>query len=492
MEDSAFVGLRRLSDWFATLGAGGGRSALSIERLVQRLGPVCVPLLGRELASREPRRREAARAALASLGAASSPVRARAIAELQRIAAGDVDDDGKVCALGLLAELGERGAARFTDPSAIQRRSALALAAQLDGASEIAAAADMMVNQLPGDDLVRLLAVVADASPGAAHRLASELAARLDLDPEQRERIAEVALACDPPAEVPRRAPRPTHVAVLVDHTAPPFGGAAGRAHVPTGEAAARLVVVATRKLPGERRWRRWAVLIDQQGRIEDCVHEDQAIDDAAPLVASLVADGYRVATSDLEHARAVIASAARGSRELPSAYYLGRDLLDLGEAHLGGRTHAHPTSTTLGRAVELIEAGEHARAQTLLARCELAQPDAAAAAAACAFAASQPGDAIAHLARALEAEPDWPLHHWNLAAACHQLGDAAGCYRALCQFLATSARPTGLYADPDQPSRVALASRLVDELERASRLSGTPLPRPRRKRRTARRTARR
>jgi hypothetical protein len=427
-----------------------------------------VPLLGRELASSHPRRRDAARGALQSLAGAA---RDRVIDELQHVAATAKDDDAKVCALGLLAELGERGEAHFADPSAIQRRSAIALAAQLDTAADLAATADLMVRQLEAGDMVQLVEVMADAAPAAASRLAGELCARVELEPALREHLAAVALDAAPPA-VERRGQRPTHVTILVD-------------------AAARIVVVASRRIAGERRWRRWAVLIDQQGRIDDCVHEDDAVDDAAQLVSSLVADGYRTASSDHEHARALVAAAARQSadaRTLSSAYYLGRDLLDLGEAHLGGRTHGHPTSATLGRAVDLIADGDHTRAQALLARCDAASPDVAAAVAACALATDRPIEAVPLLLRAIDAEPEWPLHHWNLAAACHQLGDASGCYHALRRFVATSARPTGLYADREQPSRVALALRLIAELERTARLSGTTLARPRRRAATSRR----
>src|SRR5260221_11297641 len=128
--DSAFVDLRRLAEWFAT----ATRGSLHIERIVQRLGATCVPLLGRELsgsgagdpiapdigsAAGGNARRDAARAALAQLARSSAP-RTRGIAELRRIADDTgACDAGKVCALGLLAELGERAAARFHDPEAI-------------------------------------------------------------------------------------------------------------------------------------------------------------------------------------------------------------------------------------------------------------------------------------------------------------------------------------------------------------------------------------
>jgi tetratricopeptide (TPR) repeat protein len=227
-------------------------------------------------------------------------------------------------------------------------------------------------------------------------------------------------------------------------------------------------------------------VLVQRDGRIDDCLHEE-ASDDHAPLIANLVADGYRVASSDLERARGIVASAARQTAEEParltSAYYLGRDLLDLGDAHLGGRAHAHPTSTTLGRAIELIADGEPARAQLLLARCAPDSADVLAAQAACLLAANQLSDAVAPLVRATELEPSFALHHWNLAATLHQLGDRDGTYRALRAFIAASATPSGLAADPDHPARVGLASRMLAEIERTARLHRGPRRRRRKSR---------
>jgi predicted Zn-dependent protease len=124
------------------------------------------------------------------------------------------------------------------------------------------------------------------------------------------------------------------------------------------------------------------------------------------------------------------------------------------------------------------VAAGDHARALPLLERCDPANPDAAAALAAVLLAQHRPAAALTALDRALAAEPDWPLHHWNRAAALHQLGDARGCYHALRRFVATSAIPSGLFADPEQPARVGCAERMLAELERTARLTGTPLRR--------------
>jgi hypothetical protein len=474
---TSFIDLRRLADWFESLKTHRAMSPVLIERVVRRLGAACVPMLGRELVSPDARRRDAARVALAQVALDIKP---RVIAELRIIANGAASDESKVCALGLLAELGERStaAAKFSNSSAIQHSSARALATELDSPADVAAAADMMIQQQSDDDIVRLLEVMVGASSGAAYHLAAELCARLDVSADTRERIAHVALGSTVPLPVhDRRGTRPIHSAVLVD-------------------ASGRSVVVACRKLAGERRWRRWAVLIGAHGGIDDCVHEDRAPQDVdhGPLIASLVADGYHVVTTDLDRARGLVAAAARHSASandtpdrLPTAYYLGRDLLDLGEAHLGGRVHAHPTSTTLGRAVDLIADHDITRAQVLLARCT-ESADALAATAACLLAQKRPAEALAPLTRAIELEPEFPLHHWNLACAAHELGDGRACYASLRRFLSTSERPTGLYADPEQPGRVALASRMMATLERSARLTGTPLVTPprRKKKRSA------
>lgn len=460
--DGAFGDLRKLAEWFA---ASPSAFWSRIERITRRLGVTAVPLLGRELRSADPRRRDAARDALAFLARAGEDeddpaqarIRERVIGELRGVATDATADDAKVCALGLLAELGEHATARFADPPAMRRRSALALAARLDTPADVASAADLMIRQLDEVDLVQMLEILVEEAPSAAHRLATELGARLDLPVELRQRIGALVEAIAPVTPLPRRPARGTQAAVLVD-------------------AAARLVVVASRKISGERRWRRWAVLIGASGRIDDCLHEDDA-GDAAALIDSLCADGYRIASTELSRARAVVAGAARMTAQEPerlsSPYYLGRDLLDLGDAHLAGRGRGDAASHALGRAVELLAEGDATRARALLERCDPDNPDVAGALAACLLAQGDPAGAAEHLSRALVAEPEWPLHHWNLAIALRRIEDDAGCYQALRRFIATSAAPSGLFGDPDQPGRVACAERMLAELERTARLTG-------------------
>lgn len=450
---NAFADLRKLADWFGSLESGA--QTLSVDRLVRRLGAMAIPLLGRELLNGSPRRRDASIAALASIafsGAATE--RDRVVAELRTIATAATSDEPKLHALGLLAELGVKGTARLGDPDAMQRRSAHELALRLDSPAEVASAAELMIKQLSPDELIQLLTVMTESTPAAARRLACELAVRLDLDSELRDRCVAIVDHVDPAPHAPA-SQRPTHVTVLVD-------------------AYARLALIASRKLGGEKKWRRWTVLIGTAGRIEDAMYEADARDgDTQPLIDNLCADGYRIASTDLERARTVMLAAARITPALPSAYYLGRDLLDLADAHLGHRAVA--TSNALARAVELLASNEHARAEALLARCDESLPDVAAALGSCALATNRPAIAAEHFARAIAAEPAWPLHHWNLACALHQTADGAGCLVALRRFVSASATPSGLYADPDQPGRVACAERLIAELARTAKLKRRP-----------------
>lgn len=464
-----------------------------IAQLATKLGTTAVPLLGRILASGEIHAREAARGALGQL-ANELHTRTRVISELRAITLdAKHSDDAKVCALGLLSELGEHGAARFTDPVAIQRRSALALAAQLETPMDVANAADMMVRQLADRDVVQMLEVLLEVAPAAALRLSHELGVRLDIDPEQRAKIAAIVMPGRLQGAVPTTSDhrtRPTHVAVLVD-------------------ADARIIVVATAKVNGEKRWRRWAVLIGGSGCIDDCLHEDAtrdtSLDPTASLVANLCADGYRVASSELDHARTLVATAARRSvraatseggpnRALASSYYLGRDLLDLADEHVVVDRVATPAP--LSRALDLLAAGDFAEARSLLENCGPGAQandgwiaDWAGALGACYLALGDATAAVAPLERAIAAEP-WPLHYWNLATALHLLGDSRGCHTALRRFVATSAHRTSLSDDPEQLHRLAHAERMVAELARIARLDRR---RPRRSSRaTAERSAKR
>lgn len=470
--ESTFVTLRRLFSWFETK---PDRLPLHIQRMVERLGVACVPLLSRELCAGQTDQQDVARTALLGL-ANDRHIRQRIVRELRKIADSNAPDRGKVAALGLLMELGERGTVRFADPGAVQRSSAAAFAAQLDSPAEIAVAAEMIAHELSEEATISLVSVMVQAAPERACGLALELCSRHDVAPRLRERVAEVALLdrVRVATAASQRTPRATRVTVLESNDA-----TAREAEASTR--GSRIVVIATRKIAGQRRWRRWAVLIGAQTHIDDCIHEDSSTDaDTTLFIARLVAEGYVITSTEFGYARRVIAHAARHtvahtatSGDLPSPYYLGRDLLDLGNAHLA-RAPIDPVSSTLGRAIELIVDNDVPRARSLLAYCDGTSADVTAALAACLLAEGQYAAAAEQLTRAIDAEAAWPLHHWNLSVALYQLGDFAGCYRAIARFLATSAEPSGLDADPDQLGRVARAHQLLLKLERSLQLSQT------------------
>jgi len=410
--------------------------ATKIDRLVTRLGSTAVPLLGRELCSEVPARREAARVGLLVAGRGAS--RARVIDELRTIATRADHDDVKAIALEILAALGAIEVARFADPSLVLRRSVSMFAGHLESRADITSAADLLVRQAATIDVEKFLALLCEIAPAETAALASELVVRLDLDAEVRAQIAHDFAPPQRAAPVSRA--RRITVSLLVD-------------------AAARMVVIASRKLDA-RRARRWAVLISHTGKIDDCLYDIAPLDAATTLVTNLLADGYQIASTDRDRARAIITGAARRTgAALTSQYYFGRDLLDLEDAHVAMKPRSQ-----LGRAIELVAEGKHADASALLERCDPACPDVAAAHAAIALAAHDYAAAIPHLERAIAADPAWSLHHWNLGVARYRLRDPRAA-SALRTFVELSGERTGLIADPDQPGRVACAERMLSEL---------------------------
>jgi hypothetical protein len=102
--ESRFLDLRRIADWLA-LSACESSRAFAIERTLRRLGSTCVPLLGRAMRAGDERGRLAARDGLALVASLDGGARARVVAELRHRRRRE-PDDGKLSAIGLLADLG--------------------------------------------------------------------------------------------------------------------------------------------------------------------------------------------------------------------------------------------------------------------------------------------------------------------------------------------------------------------------------------------------
>lgn len=469
--DGAFGVLRAIANGFDDLAT----DRESLIRSVRGAGRVAISLLARELGGACDRRRALARVLVCEL---FDDHRDRIVDAMQQLLRGGATDSGKAAALGVLAELGvAETTATFADPRDVQRRSAAQLAAHLETRADIASAADLLVHELDPDDLLNVVEAMADAAPARTTSLVDELSARLDLDGAVRSELRRIAapLAMDPPAASgDRRSPgRPALLALLED------------------DAGHRVVVVARRAGTG---WRSFAALIDTDGTLDDCLYEDDSTPEVLDrdVVGTLIDQGYRRAPASVGAARAIVSAAARraaaSARGLPSAYYLGRDLLGLGDTHLANRVRASHAATLHGRAVDLLAAGENDRARPLLEHCSRLSPDDADVAAslgACLLATGDIDRARDQLAVAARLEPDWALHHWNLAAAHHKAGDLGACWRALRDYL-VRADGASDHGDAGHTDRLAVAHRFVADFERAAHLAGQRLPFGRGKRRRA------
>lgn len=382
----------------------------------------------------------------------------RVRAGLRELTDGGAPDDSKLAALSLLAELGDETAtARFTDPIAVHRQSLARFESQLGSPADVASAAELLLSRLAPGALVEFVEAFAEACPDGARRLGDELCARLELDVSARlevdRLVAPLRLAAAP---VGRPQGRP---ALLV-----------GLRHDD-----GRLVIAVARRVRGERRWRSLCVLVAIDGALADVLYRDsgtlsQLRDE---VVEPIAGEGYRRIELSPGEARRLVAVAARRAvalgRPLPSGYYLGRDLLELADSHLQGE-RSFDAAAVLGRALELLAAGDRGRARPLLEHVVDRRPDDAEAVSAlglCRLGQGELEAAVAALTRAAELEPGWPLHHWNLAAAAHRAGQLDVCARALVDFLAHADEPAAATLDAGHHRRVALARRFVRDHRR-------------------------
>lgn len=420
-----------------------------LRAVARRLGATAVPLCARALASDGERRSWA----VELLRAIAERDRPRVVAELRAVVERPASDEAKLVALALLAELGdETTTARFADPRQARQQSLARFADQLASPAEIASAADLLVTRMGADELVEFVEAFSEADPERARALGDELAARVDLDVTARGELVRVTA----PLRLSAGEPRPPARAL-------------GRPSLLVGlrHDDGRLVIAVVRK--ADARWRALAVGCDADGALTTVRYDDdtspRAVRDA--LITPLSAEGFAPITMTASAAHRAVAAAAKravaAGRTLPSAYYLGRDLLGLADSHLGVATGDR--AALLGRAVDLLAGGDAARARPLLEHCARTGADDADAHAhlgLCRYGQGDFAGAVEALTRAAWIEPAWPLHHWNLAAAAHRTGDLACCVRALHAFLDHADDRLAHHLDPQHPHRVALARRFL------------------------------
>lgn len=435
-----FADLRRLAQHLADLDGEAARDALA------GIGGTAIPLLSRQALSPAATRAALARNLLCELVASRPELAARAAAQLTASMEGACDRV-KTSALLALERLGSPlPATSFRDPREVEEQSARAVAHQLASAADVAAAAALMMERLEAGELLGLLERIAANEPLKAGWLARELSGRLDLDSELRGEVRRVCASHELSEEAALpRGPGAVEVVVL-DR---PTGGTC---------------VVACSK-----DGRHLVLEVDATGHLESCEYSSATPAAARARVRASLREGYRLRSRDAGHARSLCTAAIRRAAGrpggLPAAYYLGRDLLELYEVHLERRSRHESLATAVGRAVDLLAAGEVTQAKELAEACVAAAPehvDAVAALGLCLLATDEAQTAVALLERAAASEPRWAMHHWNLAAAHHRLGDHDECARALAAFLEASERRGALAIERDHEHRVALARRYV------------------------------
>lgn len=485
------VALQRLRDSFGQLRGGVPLSRAheqSLLRLAAGLGRSAVPLCCRELRAGDESRSQWAYALLVRI--AAGPGRERVVEALLGVANDPgAPDPAKVNALALLTELEAPlpSSTQVGDLQGVQDRSLHQLAACLDGRANVARAADLLCDQLDGDELIEFVDSLTELEPRHARPLLDELLLRDDLTERNRTGLRQLRA----PLVDRRRTPRVPDAGIT-------GGGRRTTVAVRTGlHASGRLMVVVSQRQRGTQppRWRGFSALVEADGTLLDGLYRDdytrRGLD--REVVAALERQGFAFEDAPVELARNVLIDAARATRSsgrrLPRAFFLGRDLLGIYDHH-----QIAPRPVDLGpdlpallsRGVDLLAIGEAARARPLLERYVAAvsdDPEGCSNLGLCLLAAGDVAGARSHLERAAWLEPDNPEHHWNASAAAHRDGSRGACYLALAEFLARldeDDREAGL-ATGEPAYEVAIrrhtAEQFVAEYERLARLElpGTP-----------------
>jgi len=456
----SFIKLQRLGAAFDELRTGVPLTRgheRTVHRLGRELGSTSVPLLLRKLAARDEREVRLAQELLRLAGAVEAASRARVTDSLRGLAAAP-DEALRKRAAALLGEIGdseEQTAA--DDPSSMRDRSLRELARCLDTAAEVARAADLLVVQLDDEELLSFLDDFAASEAPRAAALIDELLVRDDLDERTRSELRRLRA----PLRTPHKTTRP-----------------AARATVRVGEHEdGRCVIVGTVRRDGSRpvRYRSLWAVIDEAGQLVDAGYCSELTGGAVQrdLIAPMREEGFEVERAATRLGRTRLIAATRATiaagGELPSDFYLGRDIFGMRDEHwTHGRDADGDLTALLARAIDLQSIGEHARAKPLFERYVACRPDDAEGLAnlgVCLMEMGEVADACEHLGRATQLDPEEALHHWNLAAAAHRAGQLGRCYLALKDYIANA----DARGDAGERLQSALAS--IAEYERIARL---------------------
>jgi len=468
----SFTKLRALTDGFDSVRSDGGlppageRAALD---MVAQVGKAAIPLCSRHLLAEDDSEATWAYSLLLHLARSSEEARPRVIASLRHLAESDATHDTrKVLALALLTELDAAlPDVELRDLGATRERSLHELAQCLDTPAEIARAAHLLLMRLREEEVLELIDELADAEPRHAELLIDELLIRDDVAERCMTELRQIRAQL---AEAPRRAADRPRAGLCSRAKTPYWLG-----HTDNGNK----VVVAARRRRGSRPARQRALCcsISTDGLVLDTMYRDDFTERGVEreVIRPLRERGYQFERVDQDVARAIITRATRATRtskgHLPQNFYLGRDLFGISDQHLPDRDRERVQrrlAPLLSRALDLMSASLHERAQPLLERYVTAASEDAEGwenLGLCRLALGDAEAAHRHLSRAARLDPTAPLHHWNLASAAHRLGRLGGCHLAMLTYLERSRLTYG------ERERRLKAERLVAEYVRFARI---------------------
>ena len=503
----AFVKLQHLVQSFEELGAGVAPADAALRRalrLVVQLGATALPLCVRELAGSDARRACWAEVLLEQLGARPE-LHARVVAELrglaseqsahgetvrerarrmlgelgQRVSAPELDEPYQVSNLGSHRASGLASGLAGADAAPIDATRLRADMARMKTPAEVAQVADRMLAALESMALVLLVDELGEKDPARALRLADEILLHNDLDGQTRQSLRRVR------APLLMSLARPVGLAAVAAARAPVPAPGARVAALVGRHANGRMVAIVSQPVivrPGERpaRVRVMCMLLAADGLLNDGLYgEDFALRGLEyELLAPLRERGYRFATAGVDEAAELVRAGARAAlclgRVLPRAFYLGRDLLGIGDQHAAGLRTTDEDGPLLDRGLQFLDEALPERARPLLERYVHRVPESAeghAGLARCLLALDDLEPARAQLIQAIALDPDNPLHHWNLAAIAHRQGRAGGCYLALLDYLDLVGEDTFDAGTGPCDARLETARAFVDEYDRLAQI---------------------
>jgi Flp pilus assembly protein TadD len=290
--------------------------------------------------------------------------------------------------------------------------------------ADAAHAADQLIRLLKPGALVVMCQGLAAIHGAAFAPVLDELAARDELEAVTRRRLLDLRARLGGYPELPGR-----------------------RGEILVAEQEGRSIIVAVARGSRARPRRVLVIELGADGCLRRAEYDATGAATFGPkaLRGRFAAEGLSLRRRRLMEVSARIAIGARRARakgdSLPSAYYLGRDLVGLVDEHM---TPPAPASAPhlLERGRGELERGNAAAARPLLAAYVSVEPQDGEARTWLAGALLALGDreaALAHLTSAARLEPEDPLRHFNVAAAARQVGRAGAAYLALGQFLLRS-----------------------------------------------------